>query len=717
MVGQEQGKVEAFFYNLGIWIAQHDWEIIGVGCLLLAIGCSFLQFVYIETDVSKLLISKHGRVRTQLDYVDKYGNDVGDGFTGVFATTARNGGDVRNTVAMLEHLEVAKSIHAIKIEHNGETFDIFDVGQFPGADNGQPLRISPLDCFQEGGFDWTRVHSEQFKFATIDRQFPSYHHEDAKYHNLVSYSTLIGSLVQAPNAVLDAYNGCLFLKVAQAYGYDFTEFYLGRCRKFLTSPLVCDRADAYTTKDTEETCLNKNLTTNGQFDSVTGTCSCSAMDANVIDPILALQAFFRTMVVVPEGSTPAQHDIALQKQYGVNYNPGQDGPRTHHLCTCKKEWTLEGDDTLRYGCDGYLDFADKRRTPEGQVQLSQSYSVLEKQYWCYIEEQDGSCGHAPEDGESGGRWDTCSTWAWDINRFVTTDEEVKDTLQNVQCGAWDGGVTGFNTIPWVREVVVGTSLESEDRSAIQTIYFVDDKVKLLSRWRKGPQELNLGPDFGRSTFSVETSGGDALSRDGLMAHKALLLDMYDLEVTFQGQIFHFLDVSTQFLEGADYLSQAWLRTPLDCFQEGGTSAAMVPASMRRVLGIEGAKHAITDILKRHDAEPDTFEVYLTPYNWCYFSGVLRDYLKLPAHKNDLEYYVASEFEDPENRFSEDEEATFQRWFDADGDGTISELESKNSLSVFTDASKFGSNCRPFLFDPTKEDNGDVMSAVSSRAYR
>jgi hypothetical protein len=669
MAGQEQGKVEAFYYNMGVWIAQHDREIIGCGLILLLIGCSFWQFAELETDVGKLLIAGDGRVREQLDYVDEYGIDKGDGFSAVFVSTANDGGDVRTVDALLEHLDVARSIHDIEIEYKGETFNIFDVGQFPGADNGQPLRISPLDCFQEGSYDWTRVHSEQYKFATIDRQFPSYHNPD--YHDLSSYSSLIGSLVGEPNAVLEAYNGCLFLKVAEAFGMDFNEYYLGRCRKYLANPLTLEEPPA---------------------------------------SIVALQKFYSSSEGGP-AATP-EKDLAKQQLYGVNWDSNAGAARTHNFCACAHNWTLDGDDTVRYGCDGYIDFADKRRPAAGTTQLAQSYSVLEKQYWCYIEDPDGICGNPPMEGDtSGGRWDTCTTWAWDVEKFVTTDEELLDVLTNVQCGAWDGGETGFNTIPWVREVVVGTSLEREDRSAIQTIYFTDDKEVLLKRWKRARKDLHLGPDFGRSVFGIQSSGSNARTRDGLMAHKAMVLQIYDAEFTVDkfNSKFRFLDVANQFLEAADYNAQPWLVTPLDCFQEGGTSAAMVPASVRRVLGIEGAKQAITDILGKHDSNPDTFDVYLTPYNWCIFADVLKDQAQDNADLQDF----ASSYPAVEG-ISDNDAAMYLRWLDGDGDGVLSEEEA--TLDVLNSKTKFGNTCRPFLFDPTTV-GGDKDSIVSPRVYR
>ena len=144
-------------------LVKHPYAILVVVVILVGFLCSGVHKFEMEKDLEKLWIESGSEVQQETAYTNAHTYDHLGSETQLMVTIARNDPDSDNNVItpyiLDKHFEVAKNMKNIVIELNGHTYRYEDVCSSVQPYLLQCTRVTVLDCFKEGAFDFTPYNS------------------------------------------------------------------------------------------------------------------------------------------------------------------------------------------------------------------------------------------------------------------------------------------------------------------------------------------------------------------------------------------------------------------------------------------------------------------------------------------------------------------------------------------------------------------------------
>ena len=180
----------------------------------------------VDTDLfGSLMLRPRTRLQREAGWVDKFRDDGYNGggiYTNVRATRGGKNMLTRKNLLQVANFFADAQINEIKIEHRGITYDMPRMLSLAGVK--QPYRFSPLDCFQEGVYDFdgdiTVLGPSMNIVVSIINEFMSPFLSDNGRDNGVRVTP---------------YNWCLYLRLGFVYlpSTSFDPHTFGRCRQFL----------------------------------------------------------------------------------------------------------------------------------------------------------------------------------------------------------------------------------------------------------------------------------------------------------------------------------------------------------------------------------------------------------------------------------------------------------------------------------------------------
>lgn len=176
---KKREEMQAGIAALGKKLAAWPMNIVSltVSVAVAAVFASFLQTATMETRIPKLWIETGGRLDSEHEYRLKYRglNESMDYSVQYLVTTAQSeSANILTKDKMKEHYNLLESINAASVQFKGKSYKLTDVCyriNLPPEIMASPLastlvakipctRITPLDCFKEGGFDFVLTDSE-----------------------------------------------------------------------------------------------------------------------------------------------------------------------------------------------------------------------------------------------------------------------------------------------------------------------------------------------------------------------------------------------------------------------------------------------------------------------------------------------------------------------------------------------------------------------------
>ena len=177
-----------------------------------------------------------------MDYTDTYSDKyVGSSFQ-AFIAVGHNGEDMISEDILSEYVIMSQAINRATATYKGETVSYQDIASSVMVYLFQPMAASPLDCFQEGAFNYPPTHSYALGLWSPtplpEGEVPS------MSHNISAGFDIFLDNVQRDtpilNVVVTAYNFCPWLRAINLGpdGYMMNPASFGRCRRFALDPLT-----------------------------------------------------------------------------------------------------------------------------------------------------------------------------------------------------------------------------------------------------------------------------------------------------------------------------------------------------------------------------------------------------------------------------------------------------------------------------------------------
>eukprot|EP00736_Rhodelphis_marinus_P009696 Rmarinus@m.1336 len=215
-------SVHKFFYRCGVFSYRYRMIILP-SFFILFIGLMFglLQAVIVTSDV---WVEEGGRVERELNYIeDHIEANIGETFEATIYTTDPDGGNVLTPAHILAHLDTMAAVSEITVttsyEGDEEFFDMMDVCKSGNPFLTQCSRVTVLDCFVEGSYNFPPEHTQLLGVAEATARLV----EETGYDGIV----------------VTSYNWCYYVHLMNLQpDISFSPTQFGDCRPFLKDPYV-----------------------------------------------------------------------------------------------------------------------------------------------------------------------------------------------------------------------------------------------------------------------------------------------------------------------------------------------------------------------------------------------------------------------------------------------------------------------------------------------